>query len=155
MFLREKASQTIVAAQVKLPRFLRRRAITDLSVYALCCRGPKLGHDRTFVVAMQQIADWLKKLDMSDYAETFAANDIDIAVLPGLTDQHRKEPGDSLVRRLKMLHAIGDLGIASVAATATSIPRSNRANSAGSSRAPAADGHVLRPGRRDGKMVAS
>ena len=32
--------------------------------------------------AMQQIADWLKKLGMSEYAERFAENDIDMAVLP-------------------------------------------------------------------------
>ena len=31
---------------------------------------------------MQQVADWLKKLDTSEYAERFAENDIDMAVLP-------------------------------------------------------------------------
>jgi SAM domain (Sterile alpha motif) len=30
---------------------------------------------------MQQIADWLEKLGMSEYAERFAENDIDFAVL--------------------------------------------------------------------------
>ena len=30
---------------------------------------------------MQQIADWLEKLGMSEYAQRFAENDIDIAVL--------------------------------------------------------------------------
>jgi hypothetical protein len=35
---------------------------------------------------MQQIADWLKKLGMSEYAERFAENDIDMAVLSDLTD---------------------------------------------------------------------
>jgi hypothetical protein len=39
---------------------------------------------------MPQIADWLKKLGMSEYAERFAENDIDMAVLPDLTDQHLK-----------------------------------------------------------------
>ena len=37
---------------------------------------------------MQQIADWLKTLGMSEYVQRFAENDIDIAVLPHLTDQH-------------------------------------------------------------------
>ena len=36
---------------------------------------------------MQQIADWLEKLGMSEYAERFADNKIDTSVLPHLTDQ--------------------------------------------------------------------
>jgi SAM domain (Sterile alpha motif) len=67
---------------------------------------------------MQQIADWLKKLDMSEYAERFAENDIDMAVLPDLTDQHLKDLGVSLGHRLKLLRAIRDLGGTSVAVTA-------------------------------------
>ena len=31
---------------------------------------------------MQQIADWLEKLGMSEYAERFAENDIDFTILP-------------------------------------------------------------------------
>jgi hypothetical protein len=34
---------------------------------------------------MQRVADWLKKLGMSEYAERFAENDIDVAVLPAIT----------------------------------------------------------------------
>ena len=58
---------------------------------------------------MQQMADWLKKLGMSEYAQRFAENDIDIAVLPHLTDQHLKDLGVSLGHRLKMLHAVAQL----------------------------------------------
>ena len=36
---------------------------------------------------MQQIADWLEKLGMSEYAERFAENAIDFSVFPDLTDQ--------------------------------------------------------------------
>ena len=36
---------------------------------------------------MQQIADWLKKLGMAEYAQRFAENRIDLSVLPDLTDQ--------------------------------------------------------------------
>jgi SAM domain (Sterile alpha motif) len=36
---------------------------------------------------MQQIADWLEKLGMSEYAHRFAENGIDISVLRHLTDQ--------------------------------------------------------------------
>jgi SAM domain (Sterile alpha motif) len=51
------------------------------------------------VAAMQQIADWLKKLDMSEYTERFAKNDIDSSVLRHLTDQDLKELGVSLGHR--------------------------------------------------------
>ena len=39
---------------------------------------------------MQQIADWLEKLGMSEYAQRFAENGIDFSVLPDLTDQDLK-----------------------------------------------------------------
>jgi class 3 adenylate cyclase/tetratricopeptide (TPR) repeat protein len=71
---------------------------------------------------MQQIADWLKKLGMAQYAQAFADNDIDFSVLRYLTDQHLKDLGVSLGHRLKMLQAIHDLGEASAAATASSAP---------------------------------
>ena len=52
---------------------------------------------------MQQIADWLKKLGMSEYAERFAENRIDILVLPDLTDQDLKDLGVVLGDRRKIL----------------------------------------------------
>ena len=58
---------------------------------------------------MQQIADWLEKLGMSEYAERFAENRIDLSVLPDLTDQHLKDLGIALGDRLKMLRAIRQL----------------------------------------------
>jgi class 3 adenylate cyclase/predicted ATPase len=57
---------------------------------------------------MQQIADWLKRLDLSEYAERFAENGIDISVLPHLTDQDLKEMGVLLGHRRKMLAAISE-----------------------------------------------
>ena len=42
---------------------------------------------------MQQIAEWLEKLGMSEYAQRFAENDIDVPVLRHLTDQDLKELG--------------------------------------------------------------
>src|SRR6516225_3530506 len=65
---------------------------------------------------MQQVADWLEKLGMSEYAQRFAENRIDLLVLPRLTDQHLKELGVALGDRLKMLDAIGELTGASAAA---------------------------------------
>ena len=69
---------------------------------------------------MQQITDWLEKLGMSEYEQRFAENDIDMAVLPDLTDQHLKDLGVSLGHRLKMLRAIRDLSNVSAAVSAPS-----------------------------------
>ena len=44
---------------------------------------------------MQQIADWLEKLGMSEYAERFAENRIDSRSFADLTDQDLKELGVS------------------------------------------------------------
>ena len=40
---------------------------------------------------MQQIADWLQRLGLGQYAERFAENDIDFSVLPYLTDTDLKD----------------------------------------------------------------
>ena len=58
---------------------------------------------------MEQIADWLKKLGMSEYAERFVENRIDLSILPDLSDQHLKDLGIPLGDRLKMLRAIREL----------------------------------------------
>src|ERR1700683_890993 len=56
---------------------------------------------------MQQIADWLEKLGLGQYAQTFAENEIDVSVLPHLTDQDLKELGVPLGPRRKILATIG------------------------------------------------
>ena len=58
---------------------------------------------------MQQIADWLEKLGMSEYAQRFAENGIEIEALPHLTDQDLKDIGVLLGHRRVMLAAIGRL----------------------------------------------
>jgi class 3 adenylate cyclase/tetratricopeptide (TPR) repeat protein len=58
---------------------------------------------------MQQIADWLEKLGMSEYAERFAENGINVAALPHLTDQDLKDIGVLLGHRRIMLAAISKL----------------------------------------------
>jgi class 3 adenylate cyclase/predicted ATPase/tRNA A37 threonylcarbamoyladenosine biosynthesis protein TsaE len=65
---------------------------------------------------MQQIADWLEKLGMSEYAHRFAENDIDIDVLSELTDQDFDRLGVSLGHRRRMLRAIRELGASPIAA---------------------------------------
>jgi SAM domain (Sterile alpha motif) len=63
---------------------------------------------------MQQVADWLEKLGLGQYAQRFAENDISFSVLPDLTDQHLKEIGVSLGHRLQLLRAIANLDKAAV-----------------------------------------
>src|SRR6516165_2430960 len=58
---------------------------------------------------MQQIADWLEKLGMSEYAQRFAESRIDFSVLPDLTDQDLKDLGVVLGDRRKILRAIAGL----------------------------------------------
>ena len=64
---------------------------------------------------MQQIADWLEKLGMSEYAQCFAANGINAAALPHLTDQDLKDIGVLLGHRRIMLAAISKLAGAAAA----------------------------------------
>jgi SAM domain (Sterile alpha motif) len=42
---------------------------------------------------MQQVANWLEKLGLEQYAERFAENDIDLALFTKLTDADLKELG--------------------------------------------------------------
>jgi class 3 adenylate cyclase len=58
---------------------------------------------------MQQIADWLEKLGMSEYTQRFEENRIDFSVLPDLTDQDLEKVGVVLGDRRKMLRAIASL----------------------------------------------
>ena len=71
---------------------------------------------------MQPIAAWLEKLGMSEYVQRFAENDLDISVLPHLTDQDFKELGVSLGHRRKLLAAIAEFsGVAPSAPPSTAL----------------------------------
>ena len=60
---------------------------------------------------MPQILDWLEKLGMSEYAQHFADNHIDFAILDDLTDQDLEKIGvKSLGHRRRILRAIAELG---------------------------------------------
>src|SRR5262245_58929711 len=80
---------------------------------------------------MQQIADWLEKLGLGQYAQRFAENDIDFDILSDLTDQDLEKIGvTSVGHRRKLLRAIVNLkGIekitpaVAVAATPPATPR--------------------------------
>ena len=58
---------------------------------------------------MQQIAEWLVQLGMSEYTQRFAENGINVAALPHLTDQDLKDIGVLLGHRRIMLAAISKL----------------------------------------------
>ena len=105
---------------------------------------------------MQQIADWLEKLGMSEYAQRFAENDIDVSVLSDLTDKDLKGLGVSLGHRRKILRAIGEFAGAPVSAvTELSIVSGYRRQAPqGRRRAPPSHGDVLRPGRLNGALGA-
>ena len=74
---------------------------------------------------MQEIADWLAKLGMSEYAERFAENRIDCDVLPDLTDEDLKHIGVVLGDRRKILRAIASLDAAPDAMVAEPKPASS------------------------------
>jgi class 3 adenylate cyclase len=58
--------------------------------------------------AAKEISDWLEKLGMSEYADRFAENKIDVSVLHHLTDQDLKDIGVALGHRRKLLAAIAE-----------------------------------------------
>jgi alpha-galactosidase/6-phospho-beta-glucosidase family protein len=64
---------------------------------------------------MRQVAEWLEKLGMSEYAQRFAENGISSEALRHLTDQDLKEVGVLLGHRRIMLAAIAKLTEASEA----------------------------------------
>jgi class 3 adenylate cyclase len=71
---------------------------------------------------MQQVADWLEKLGLGRYAQSFAENDINFAVLSDLTDQDLKDIGVSLGHRRQLLREIANLGTTTAASRSAPSP---------------------------------
>jgi hypothetical protein len=76
---------------------------------------------------MEQIADWLKKLGMPEYAESFAEDRIDLTVLQDLADQDVKDLGVVLGDRRKMLRHSRSRRRVSAAVSAPSTPMATEA----------------------------
>jgi class 3 adenylate cyclase/tetratricopeptide (TPR) repeat protein len=57
---------------------------------------------------MQQMAQWLEDIGLSQYAQCFAENGIDVSVLQHLTDKDLRDIGVLLGHRRKMLAAIAE-----------------------------------------------
>jgi class 3 adenylate cyclase/predicted ATPase len=69
---------------------------------------------------VQEIPTWLGRLGLGQYAQRFADHEIDVSVLPHLTDQDLKDIGIPLGHRRKILVAISELTAAEQAAPAPS-----------------------------------
>src|SRR5713101_1602168 len=70
---------------------------------------------------------WLQRVGLDQLADTFAANDIDLDLLPDLSDEDLKELGLSLGHRRRLLRAIAELSVA--AGPTTAIAPEDRATS--------------------------
>ena len=70
---------------------------------------------------MVDLKSWLEELGMGQYAQSFAANDIDFDVLPDLTEAELERLGVSLGHRKRLRRAITAL-----TSTASRIPRRQR-----------------------------
>ena len=73
---------------------------------------------------MQPIADWLVKIGLERYAPAFADNDIDVSLLPHLTDADLEKIGVSLGHRRKMLVGIAELSNSAQAPQQSTLTRS-------------------------------
>src|SRR5262249_28995128 len=58
--------------------------------WTIISAGPDRITQNPLGAAMEQIADWLEKLGLGQYAQRFAENDINFGILPHLTDQDLK-----------------------------------------------------------------
>ena len=106
---------------------------------------------------MQDLAQWLEELGMSEYAQRFAENRIDLSVLPDLTDQDLEKLGVVLGDRRKMLRAIANLDKAqpAVASAPAASLQPIAVTTAVHRRASARHGDVLRSGGFDRHSVAA
>lgn len=71
---------------------------------------------------MIDLRAWLRSHNLERYAETFAANDVDLDILGELTDRDLAELGVSLGNRRRLLRAIAERAAASRRAAAALAP---------------------------------
>jgi class 3 adenylate cyclase len=86
---------------------------------------------------MNEVSDWLEKLGLSEYAQRFADNAIDLNVLPDLTDQDLEKIGVLLGHRRKILRAIA--AFSSGPAAQSDAAKATRSSAASSTPAPPVD----------------
>ena len=61
---------------------------------------------------MSDLRDWLRSNKFEQYADTFEANDIDLDILPELSERDLEQLGLSLGNRRRLLKAIAERGVA-------------------------------------------
>ena len=66
---------------------------------------------------MKGIAEWLELIGLTEYAQRFSENAVEVSTLRDLTDQDLKELGVLLGHRRKMLRAIAELDVTGAIAT--------------------------------------
>src|SRR5262249_44730945 len=74
---------------------------------------------------MTPIEEWLGSLGLSEYADRFAENRIDLSILQDLTDQDLKDIGVVLGDRRRILRAIAELTVSATPQPAAA-PESKR-----------------------------
>ena len=62
------------------------------------------------VIGMSDLRDWLRRNNFEQYAEAFEANDIDLDILPELSEHDLEQLGLSLGNRRRLLKAIAGRG---------------------------------------------
>src|SRR5262245_60239519 len=77
--------------------------------------------------AMKGIAEWLASIGLSEYAQQFADNGIDLSVIRDLTEQDLKDLGVLLGHRRRILRAIAELDGLTSAPTETATESALRA----------------------------
>ena len=58
---------------------------------------------------MRGVTEWLESIGLSDYAQRFAENGIDLSIVRDLTDQDLKDIGVLLGHRRKILRSLAEL----------------------------------------------
>ena len=83
--------------------------------------------------AAEDLRRWLHTIGLEELADTLAANDIDLDLLPELSDEDLKELGLSLGHRRRLLRAIGEMAsVGPPRAVSTTAPASDSGPSADS-----------------------
>ena len=75
---------------------------------------------------MKGIAEWLASIGLSEYAQRFADNGIDLSVIRDLTEQDLKDLGVLLGHRRRILRAIAELYGGAPAPTETATEQASR-----------------------------
>ena len=70
---------------------------------------------------MKGITEWLASIGLSEYAQRFADNGIDLSVIRDLTEQDLKDLGVLLGHRRRILRAIAELDGGAPSPTGTSV----------------------------------